>query len=143
MRVLLADDQVWLRSALRLLLEHEPNIEVVGEVVEAEALLTSIERLRPDLVLLDWELPGMKAEDARWHMVRHLRSIDPSLYIVALVSSAMSTVPPLHGVDDYVSKADPPECLIAALQRASRTRPLSSPILSSATQTEGHEGCVR
>ena len=57
MRVLLADDQMKVRSALRLLLEQEPGLSVVGEAAEAKDLLAQVGTERPDLVLLDWELP--------------------------------------------------------------------------------------
>ena len=60
MRVLLADDQPQVRSALRLLLEEEPGLSVVDEVVSAGELLSRVEVTCPDLILLDWELPGLR-----------------------------------------------------------------------------------
>ena len=63
MRIFLADDQAKARSALRLLLEQEPGLSVVGEATETEDLLAQVQRTQPDLVLLDWELPGLWATD--------------------------------------------------------------------------------
>ena len=63
MHVLLADDQAEVRSALRFLLEQELGMRVVGEVAEVEALLAQNEVTQPDLVLLDWELPGAQSTD--------------------------------------------------------------------------------
>lgn len=58
-RVLLAEDQALVRGALATLLNLEPDVEVVGEVGRGDAVLTSVEAVQPDVVLLDIELPGM------------------------------------------------------------------------------------
>ena len=63
MRILLVDDQSEIRSALRLLLEQEQGMTVVGEVAKAEDLLAQVEATRPDVALLDWELPGLQTAD--------------------------------------------------------------------------------
>jgi len=58
-RVLLADDHPALRVGLRVLLVQAPDIEVVGEANSGEEALLQIEALRPDVVVLDCQLPGM------------------------------------------------------------------------------------
>ena len=78
MRVLLADDQSKVRSALQLLLEQEPGMSLVGEAVEAEDLLAQAEAPQPDLVLLDWELPGLRTDD--W--LSTLRTLCPRLKVI-------------------------------------------------------------
>jgi DNA-binding NarL/FixJ family response regulator len=118
MRVLLADDQVWLRSALRLLLEHEPNLEVVGEVANASAVPASMARLHPDLLLLDWELPDLKTMGARQRLITALRTLQPQLYIIALTSNQEGKTLHAAGVDAFVSKAEPPNGLLAAIHQA-------------------------
>lgn len=117
MRVLLADDQIWLRSALRLLLEYESDLEVVGEVASASAVLPSLVNLHPDLLLLDWDLPSLKTSEARRRLITALHAIHPQLHIIALTSNhetknAHRTV----GVDAFVSKTDPPNNLLSAIQ---------------------------
>ena len=79
MRILLADDQPEVRSALRLLLENEPGLQVVAEDTERERLLTQVELTCHDLVLLDWELPGLNAS-----FLPHLRLRFPSVMVIAL-----------------------------------------------------------
>ncbi len=59
MRILLADDQTRVRFALRVLLERQPGLAVVGEATNSRDLLDQINATRPDTVLLDWELPGL------------------------------------------------------------------------------------
>ena len=61
MRVLLADDQVKVRFALRVLLERQPDVAVVGEASDARELVDQLAATRPDALLLDWELPGLAA----------------------------------------------------------------------------------
>jgi DNA-binding NarL/FixJ family response regulator len=118
MHVLLADDQVSLRSALRLLLEHEPDIEVVGEVADANALPASTASLQPDLIFLDWELPAIKTMTAAKHLITLLHAIRPQIYIIALCTSIDTNRQPLTaGADAVVSKADPPVRLLTTLRQ--------------------------
>jgi DNA-binding NarL/FixJ family response regulator len=122
MRVLLANDQQWLRSALRLLLEEEPNVEVVGEVDEASTLPATTQSLAPDLLLLDWELSGMKSNRLRQQLITTLRSIQPTLYIIMLSGNQEANRYWLvAGVDAFVSKGEPPDHLLAALHQAEQS----------------------
>jgi DNA-binding NarL/FixJ family response regulator len=112
MRILLADDQPKVCSALRLILEQEPELIVVGEATDADALSIAMERLCPDLVLLDWELPGLTAR-----LVCVLRRRFPAATIVALSGRPEAQQAALEaGADAFVSKGDPPEQLLQTLQ---------------------------
>ncbi|MCP4607511.1 MAG: response regulator transcription factor, partial [Planctomycetes bacterium] len=62
MRVLLAEGRPDVRSALRLLLEQESDLTIESEVTRVDDLLAQLEKRCVDLVLLDWELPGLKPE---------------------------------------------------------------------------------
>jgi DNA-binding NarL/FixJ family response regulator len=109
MRVVLADDQPKVRSALRLLLEYGPKLSVVGEAAEARELLEQIEAGRPELVLLDWELPGLKFMD----LMPRLRQHCPDLKIIVLSSRPEANKSALSaGADGFVSKGDSPERLL-------------------------------
>jgi DNA-binding NarL/FixJ family response regulator len=57
-RVLLADDQAMVRAGFRMILESERDIEVVGEVANGEQATAATRRLRPDVVLMDIQMPG-------------------------------------------------------------------------------------
>ncbi len=57
-RVLLADDHPIIRSGIRLLLEQAPDITVVGETDRGSDVVGLVERLKPDVLLLDMEMPG-------------------------------------------------------------------------------------
>jgi DNA-binding NarL/FixJ family response regulator len=59
MRVLIVDDVAAVREALRLLLSDEPGVEVIGEATDGEQAVAMVAALRPDLVLMDIEMPRM------------------------------------------------------------------------------------
>jgi len=112
MRVLLADDQSKVRSALRLVLEQQPGIHVLGEAVDTTGLLGWVKATRPDLVLLDWELPGLEANS----LLPTLRQLCPHLKVIALSGRPEARGAALAaGADAFVSKGDPPEQLLAAV----------------------------
>ena len=58
-KVLLADDQTLIRQGIRLLLEIEPDIQVVGQAANGRAALEQVEALHPDVVLMDVRMPEM------------------------------------------------------------------------------------
>ena len=117
MRILLADDQAKVRSALRLLIEMQPGLTVVGEAADAKELLTQAEDTHPDLVLLDWELPNLTMNG--WLV--DLRSLSPHLSVVALSGRPEARRAAMDaGVDAFVSKAHPPENLLSAIKACRR-----------------------
>ena len=116
MRIVLADTRTNVRFALRALLRHRIESEVLGEAANAGELLAEVERLRPDLVLLDWDLPGLGTD-----LLSNLRQTCPDLHVIVLGVRAEARVSALMaGADAFVSKTAPPERLVAALRRAER-----------------------
>lgn len=126
MRILIADGQAKVRFALRVLLERQPGLEVIGEVASAEDLLAKAETYQPDLVLLGWELPGMTKADS----VASLRGFCPAVVVIALSGRIEARRAALDaGADVFVSKGDPPERLLAAIQHCAHEHgPCGTPI---------------
>ena len=58
-RVYLVDDHALVRTGMKMILEHEVDIHVVGEADNGEEALAEIRRLKPDVVLCDVHLPGI------------------------------------------------------------------------------------
>jgi DNA-binding NarL/FixJ family response regulator len=112
MRVLLADDQPRVRFALRVLLGRQSDIEVVGEVTNADDLIGQVQAASPDLILLNWELPGL----AEVGKLATLRKTCPGVAIIALSGRPEAREAALAAnADAFVSKVDPPERLLAAI----------------------------
>ena len=113
MHIVIADDQPQVRSALRLLLSNEQDVTVVGEAGDAAKLLELVAELQPDLVLLDWELPGQDNSTT----LAGLQAARPGLTVIALSGRPEARRTALiAGANAFVSKGDPPERLLAELQ---------------------------
>jgi DNA-binding NarL/FixJ family response regulator len=111
-RVLLVDDQAKVRSALRLLLEQEPDLKVVGETAGVTHLTAQIAELHPDLILLDWELRHTPHNG----LMSALRSLFPDVKVVALSARPEARRAALEaGADAFVSKVDGPKALLTTL----------------------------
>jgi DNA-binding NarL/FixJ family response regulator len=116
--LLIADGQSHVRSALRLLLEQQPEMVVVGEAADATGLLLSLEKGPVDVVLLDWDLPGLPIR----HLLRLLRLERPSLHIIAMSSRPEARQQALQaGVTAFLSKGALPETVLSILAKLPRT----------------------
>jgi two-component system response regulator DesR len=73
-RVLLAEDQAMVRQAIAGLLDLEPDIEVVAQVGRGDEVLGVAAEVRPDVTLLDIEMPGMSGLDVLGRLVKELPS---------------------------------------------------------------------
>lgn len=91
-RVLLADDHALVRAGLRKLLESLPDIEVVGEADDGQAVLALAEQLHPHLVLMDIAMPGLNGLEA----AARLTKAHPQIRVLILS---------MHQNEDYVRQA--------------------------------------
>lgn len=124
MRILLADDQAEVRSALRLLLEQETGDEVIAEARDALELLARMREEAPEVVLLDWELPGMPAGE----VLATLRERYPGVVVIAMSGRPETRQEALAcGADRFVSKGDPAESLLSAIREVSDSAPQPAP----------------
>ena len=80
--IVLADDHVVVRSGLRLLLEAEPGLAVVGECGDVAAALEAVERLRPDVLVLDLHMPGEPSLAA----IPRVRELHPGTRVIVLTA---------------------------------------------------------
>lgn len=118
MRVLVADDHPKVRSAIRLLLEQDADIRVLGEAVDAMGLLDWVGAACPDVVLLDWELPGRDVEE----LVSSLRQHCPRMDVIAMSGRPEAQrAAVVAGADAFVSKGDPPERLLETVRNCRGT----------------------
>jgi DNA-binding NarL/FixJ family response regulator len=120
MRVIVADHHPEVRSALRLLLEERPGIKVISEVNKSDDLLAIMSSAKPDLVLLDWELPGTNLEK----IVPLIHSLWPTPAIIVLSCLPQARDAALAaGATDFIYKSEPPEKLLDVLNEFISERP--------------------
>ena len=81
-RVLLVDDQNLVQQGIKVLLERDPEIKVVGTVKDGRSAMIAIEKLSPDVVLLDIEMPGMDGITATKYITR----LTPQTKVIILSS---------------------------------------------------------
>ncbi len=112
-RILLADVNPAIRSAMALLLETRLKARVVGEADSMESLLAVLASSKPDIVIMDWELPGAPKGDR----VAVLRSYRSQLKVVITSSRPENAdlAKALQG-DSYVCKSEPPEQVVQVIQ---------------------------
>ncbi|MDP2950730.1 MAG: response regulator transcription factor [Chloroflexota bacterium] len=87
-RILLADDHTLFREGVRLLLERQSDMEVVGEAADGREAVELAHRLQPNVVLMDIGMPGMNGLEA----TRLIHTGDPAVRVLILT---------MHGTDDY------------------------------------------
>ncbi|MFE1958205.1 response regulator [Streptomyces sp. NPDC059479] len=135
-RVLLAEDQGMLRGALALLLGMEPDIEVVAQVATGDAIVETALVSRPDVALLDIELPGISGLDA----AALLRDEVPDCRVLILTTfgrpgylrRAMEA-----GAAGFLVKDGPVEELAAAIRRVLTGETVIDPALAAAALSAG------
>ncbi len=115
-RLFLAEDHHVMRAALRTLLSREDDIEVVGEAADGSRLLEEVERLQPDLLIMDAEMPSHQPALA----VKRLRECCPNVKTLVLSAhNKRSYVVELFkaGVAGYVLKDDAADALLKAIHK--------------------------
>jgi two-component system response regulator NreC len=116
-RLLLVDDHAVVRSGLRMLLEGQQDLEIIGEAATAAEALSATRQLNPDVILMDIGLPDKSGIEA----TREIKSLFPQVAVVALT---------IHedeeyffnmldaGASGYVPKRAAPEELVTAIRAA-------------------------
>src|SRR5210317_1627839 len=89
LRIVLADDHTILREGLRALLSADPNFDIVGEAEDGREAVRCVEKLEPDLLLMDLSMPRMSGMDA----IREIKKRYPEIKIIALT---------VHKTEEYL-----------------------------------------
>jgi DNA-binding NarL/FixJ family response regulator len=121
-RVLLVDDQRGVRRGLRMRLELEPDIEVVGEAEDGLGALQALRELGPCVVVLDYELPGMNGIEVADALMGG-GSSNPIVMLTIHDSAALKAAAARAGCCAFVAKHEPSETLLAAIRRAASEMP--------------------
>lgn len=110
-RVLIADDEGMIRSALAALLRLEPDIDVVAECADGEQAVAEALRLEPDVCLLDLEMPGLDGVEVAERVTRAVatrcivitRHARPGVLRRALASGVSGFLPKSRGADEVAA----------------------------------------
>lgn len=115
-RLVLADDHALVLEGLRTLLAAQPDLRVVATATDGERLLDAIQRFRPDVVVMDLQMPYMDGPTC----LRVIR--EQGLPVRVLVLSAFSDSESLRlaieaGADGFALKTEPPQATVAAIRQ--------------------------
>ena len=116
-RVLLVDDHAVVRSGLRMLLESEPDFEIIGEAGSGREALKAVLETQPDIVLMDIGLPDISGIEA----AAEVKRLRPQTAVVALTiheDEEYFFKMLAAGASGYVPKRAAPEELLTALRAA-------------------------
>jgi len=118
-RILIAEDQALVRGALSALLGLEPDIEVVGVAADGEDAWRELQRLKPDVLVADSEMPRMTGLELAQRMERH--ELPTRVVIVTTFARSGFLRRALDaGVSGYLLKDSPAEHLAEALRKVHR-----------------------
>ncbi|MGN6612752.1 MAG: response regulator [Angustibacter sp.] len=117
--VAIADDQPLVRSGLRMIVEAEPDLTVVGEAADGDAALALVGATAPDVLLLDVQMPGLDGLDALAHLmtsgvatkVLMLTTFDLDEYVYRAMRA---------GASGFLLKDMAAEDIVAAIRQAAR-----------------------
>lgn len=124
-RVIVTDDQAISRQGLRMILESEPGIEIVGEAVDGLDALGQVERRRPDIVLMDIRMPRMDGLEA----TRRMRDVEGvEVIVITTFDLDEYVIEALRaGAVGFLVKDSAPERIIDAVRSVARGDALISP----------------
>jgi len=128
-RVLIADDHAIVRKGIRALLATELDIEVVGEARDGREAVAEVQRLRPDVILMDLVMPVADGLEA----TRHITACRPEVRILVLTSfcsddKVFSAIQ--AGALGYLLKDSEPEELVRAIRQVYRGKSSLHPIVA-------------
>jgi DNA-binding NarL/FixJ family response regulator len=126
-RILIADDQALVRGGLRLILDAEPDLEVVGEASDGQQALALTRELTPDLVLMDIRMPTLDGLEASRRLLAGTGPL-PKVVMLTTFDSDEHVYDALHaGASGFVLKSAPPQQLVDGVRSVMRGDALLAP----------------
>ncbi|MFC1957713.1 response regulator [Chloroflexota bacterium] len=126
--VLLADDQAMVRAGFRMLLEAESDIQIVGEAEDGVIAVSSVRSLKPDVVLMDIQMPVMDGLEATRHIVAEQNEVATRVLILTTFERDEYIFESLRsGASGFILKNATPEDLINAIRVVAEGNALLAP----------------
>jgi two-component system response regulator NreC len=127
-RIVLADDHTVMRNGLRLLLERQPNLQVVGEAADGRQAVALTEAEHPDVVIMDIAMPNLNGIEAARQIVNH--SPKTAIAILSMHSDESYVIRALKaGARAYLLKDSAESDLIAAIHAITEGKSFFSPLV--------------
>lgn len=139
--IIVVDDHPIVRQGLRHLLEAEPEFRVVGEAEDGIAAIQLLERLKPDILVLDMMMPSLNGLE----VLRRLKNISPNTrtIILSMQSADAYVFESLkNGAAGYILKETGPSELVNAVRQVVLGNQYLSPKLSKRIQTSSGQGIL-
>lgn len=125
--VLLVDDQMLVRTGLRMILDSEPDLEVVGECGDGASALRMLSRIEADVVMMDIRMPGTDGIEAT-RQIRALHPGGPSVLILTTYDADEYVFEALRaGAAGFMLKHSSPELLVQAVRAVANGEGLIAP----------------
>jgi len=128
-RVLIVDDQALVRAGFRMILDAQPDLEVVGEAADGSTAIDAVRTLRPDVVLMDIRMPGVDGIEA----TRRLTEANVPSKIVILTTYDLDEYvfdALAAGASGFLLKHVPPEELVRGVRVAASGEALLAPSIT-------------
>jgi DNA-binding NarL/FixJ family response regulator len=142
-RILLVDDQALVRAGFRMILDAEPEMEVVGEAADGREAIDQVRSLRPDVVLMDIRMPELDGLEASRRILSDGVAGDEAPRILMLTTFDLDeyVYEALRaGASGFLLKDTPPEQLVAAIQVVAAGDALLSPSITRRVISEFVKG---
>ena len=131
-RVLVADDQALIRAGLRVILEHQPGIEVIGEAADGRQAVAVARQLRPDVCLFDIRMPEMDGIEATRILAGPQADTPFAIVMITTYDLDEYVYNALRaGARGFVLKDAGPELLVQAIHAAANGDALISPSVTA------------
>ena len=140
-RILLVDDQALVRAGFRMILDAEPEMEVVGEASDGREAIDQVRTLRPDVVLMDIRMPELDGLEAARRILDANGEDGPRILMLTTFDHDEYVYEALRtGASGFLLKDTPPEQLVSAIHVVAQGEALLSPSITRRVISEFVKG---